>query len=315
MNAISHKAKQFLLVIIKLLVAGFALYYIYQQIETKKPDWSLIHQYLSWKHFCFLSILSFGNWLLEILKWQNLVSYFRKISFIEATKQSLGSLTASIFTPNRIGEYGAKALYYPKKDVKKVIFLNFISNTSQMITTCFFGLLGFILLQIKTSETMFWFVIKIKVSHIVIFLFLIIAAILLFRFKRIEFYGYSIEKLFAKIKDFPSNILVTNFQLATFRYLLFSHQFYYLLTLFDCPINYSIALGCIFLMYFLASILPSIHIMDVAIKSSVAVFLFTKFGIDEWKILTISTLMWFFNLFIPVGIGSYFVFRFKPYKE
>ena len=65
-------------------------------------------------------------------------------------------------------------------------------------------------------------------------------------------------------------------------------------------------------MYFLASILPSIHLMDVAIKGSVALFLFSKLGVEDWKILTITSLMWFFNLVLPVILGSYFVMRFKP---
>jgi len=55
----------------------------------------------------------------EILKWQNLVSFYQKIvsfyqkiTFKSALIQSLSSLTASLITPNRIGEYGVKALYF-----------------------------------------------------------------------------------------------------------------------------------------------------------------------------------------------------------
>ena len=126
MISINHKAKQFLLVTVKILIVTGALYYICQQLQGDKSlNWNLVSSYLSAQSMLVLVGFSTVNWLLEIFKWQNLVSYFKEITFFEAAKQSLGSLTASIFTPNRIGEYGAKMLYYPKEKRKKIIFINF----------------------------------------------------------------------------------------------------------------------------------------------------------------------------------------------
>jgi hypothetical protein len=51
------------------------------------------------------------------LKWQNLVAFINKISLGEATKQVLGALTAG-FTPNGIGEYAGKALFFEKSNTK-----------------------------------------------------------------------------------------------------------------------------------------------------------------------------------------------------
>ena len=99
---------------------------------------------------------------------------------------------------------------------------------------------------------------------------------------------------------------------SIFRYVVFSTQFLVLLLFFDIDIEIVVAFSTLFTMYFLASILPSIHLMDVAIKGSVALYLFSKLGIEDWKILTITSLMWIFNLVLPVVLGSYFVLRFKP---
>jgi len=52
----------------------------------------------------------------------------QKIAFPQAYKQSLASLTAAIITPNRIGEYGVKALYFKRNFRKKIMLLNFIGN-------------------------------------------------------------------------------------------------------------------------------------------------------------------------------------------
>jgi hypothetical protein len=73
----------------------------------------------------FILSFSFLNRFFEILKWQNLVSHLRKISLSEATAQVLGALTAGIFTPNGLGEYAGKALFFEKSETKKIIFLEF----------------------------------------------------------------------------------------------------------------------------------------------------------------------------------------------
>jgi hypothetical protein len=302
MISILHKAKQFLLVTVKLLIVTGALYYIYQQLQGDKSlNWNVVSNYLSLQSIAILVGFSAVNWILEIFKWQNLVSYFKEITFFEAAKQSLGSLTASIFTPNRIGEYGAKMLYYPKEKRKKIIFINFISNSTQMTVTCFFGVLGFII-----SKNQF----QISIVYYLTVIIVLIGLSLLLR--NIEIYGFSIQKLVAKLTKFPKKIMLSNFQLATLRYFVFSHQFYFLLVLFNCEISYPLALSTIFIMYLLASIVPTIHLMDVAIKSSVAVYLFGQMGVESWKIIAITSLMWIFNLVLPVFVGSYFVLRFKP---
>lgn len=309
MIAIPHKAKQFLLVLAKLLIVAGAFYYLYHQLQANNTsDWMKIGSQFSVLSFLGILSLSLINWILEILKWQNLVSYIRQISFKESMKQTLGSLTASIFTPNRIGEYGAKMLYFDKKDAKKIVLLNLIGNSTQMIVTTFFGVFGLVITGLNVE-----FFQGIYTEILVIAILLIILLTLAYVFRNREFiYGFTFTKLIVKIKEVPRNIYRTNFQLATLRYFIFSHQFYFLLVLFDVSISYPTALATLFIMYFIASIVPTIHLMDLVIKGSVAVFLFGKLGVNESIVVSITFLMWLFNLVIPVVIGSFYVLRFKP---
>jgi hypothetical protein len=222
-------------------------------------------------------------------------------------KQTLGSLTASIFTPNRIGEYGAKMLYFDKKDAKKIVLLNLIGNSTQMIVTIFFGVFGLVITGLHLE-----FFKGIYTEILVIAILLIILLTLAYAFRNREFiYGFTFTKLIVKIKEVPRNIYRTNFQLATLRYFIFSHQFYFLLVLFGVSLPYPTAIATIFVMYFIASIVPTIHLMDLVIKGSVAVFLFGKLGVNEWIVFSITFLMWLLNLVLPVVIGSFFVMRFK----
>jgi hypothetical protein len=130
--------------------------------------------------------------------------------------------------------------------------------------------------------------------------------------KTIKIKGYSIEKLIQKINEIPKFIHQKNLILGTLRYLVFSHQYYFLFLAFDVDLPYFTMMATIATVYFLASSLPSFQFLDFAVKGSVAVFFFGKLGVNEWIVAFISTLMWFLNVVLPVSIGSYFVLKFKP---
>jgi type IV secretory pathway TrbD component len=304
MISIPHKAKQFTVFIIKLLIVTAAFYFIWNQlVHNDKLDWTKFIALLKEKQsvwgILFLLSFSVANRFLEILKWQNLVSFFKPISVGESTKQVLGALTAGIFTPNGLGEYAGKALFFEKIKTKKIIFLNLICNGIQMILTIIFGTIGLLILGYKS-----W------VLGIVLFAF---AFWLLAHFsKNIKIKSYSIQKLIHKINEIPKNIHQKNILLATCRYLVFSHQYYFLFLAFDVDLPYLTLMATIATVYFLASSLPSFQFLDFAVKGSVAVFFFGKLGVNEWIVVFISTLMWFLNVVLPVVIGSYYVLKFKP---
>ena len=92
MISISGKTKQFLVLLIKLLVISGAFYFIYQQIvQNDKLDWAqfivVFKKEQSVLGIGFILFLSVLNRYIEILKWQSLVSTFKKISLAEASKQ------------------------------------------------------------------------------------------------------------------------------------------------------------------------------------------------------------------------------------
>jgi len=303
MIAIPYKAKQFGVVTIKVLIVIAAFYFIYDQLASNdKLDWIKFKDVFEKKQsvlgILFLLSFSVANRYLEILKWQNLVKFIRPIAIGEAAKQVLGALTAGIFTPNGLGEYAGKALYFNKKQTKKVIFLNLICNGIQMLLTIIFGIIGLYILGYKMEVAI---LISVLATVITIAAFI----------KKIKFKGYSLEKLWKKINEIPSSIHTNNMVLGLCRYLVFSHQYYFLFLAFDVDLSYITLMATIATVYFLASSLPSFQFLDFAVKGSVAVFFFGKLGVNEWIVVFISMLMWLLNVVLPVIIGSYFVLRFK----
>jgi hypothetical protein len=304
MISISNKSKGFFIFTIKMLIVGGAFYFIYHQLaQNEQLDWenfiTLFHKKWSVLGISFILLLSVLNRFFEILKWQKLVSFLHHINLAEATKQVLGALTVGLFTPNGIGEYAGKALFYNIKSTKKIIFLNLICNGIQMILSVGFGLIGLWILGYW-----FWVIAILGLG----FAFWILG----FGLKRVTIKGYSIDKLIRKINEIPKSIHKRNIFLAVCRYLVFSHQYYFLFLAFDVDLPYFTMMATIASVYFLASSLPTFQFLDFAVKGSVAVYFFGKLGVNEWIVVFISTLMWFLNVVLPVIIGSYYVMNFKP---
>ena len=307
MFSISHKTKQFLVLAVKILIVVGAFYFIYKQLaDNDKLDWQkfmvLFQKNQSVLGILFILFLSFTNRFLEILKWQNLVSSFKIITIGEASKQVLAALTAGIFTPNGVGEYAGKALYFEKSQTKQIVFLNLICNGIQLILTVVLGTIGLFILGYR-----FW----VLVILIALFGFLALG----FISKRIKLKGYSLENLISKINEIPKAIHRKNMLLGIARYITFSHQYYFLFLAFDVHLPYFKLMATIVTVYFLASSLPNFQFLDFAIKGSVGVYFFGLLGVNEWIVIFITTLMWFLNVVIPVIMGSYFVLKFKPKWE
>ncbi|GGA78784.1 hypothetical protein GCM10008015_19410 [Flavobacterium palustre] len=309
MISIPHKTKQFLILLIKVLIVVGAFYFIYNQLANNdKLDWQkfivLFRKNQSISGILFLLLLSVLNRYFEILKWQNLVQHIHKITVSESTKQVLAALTAGLFTPNGVGEYAGKALFFKKTETKKVIFLNLICNGIQMVVTIIFGIFGLLYFNtqfhIITSKTV-----------LILFGICFLLFVIVFFSKKIDIKGYSIEKLIQKINEIPKNIHQRNIVLGICRYLVFSHQYYFLFLAFDVDLPYFTLMAAIASVYFLASSLPTFQFLDFAVKGSVAIYFFGILGVNEWIVVFISTLMWFLNVVIPVVIGSYYVLNFK----
>ena len=314
-NSLQYKTKQFLFFLVKIAIVFGAFYFIYDKtLHNEHVNFQEFIQQLETSIFNNYSpifiLLSFtiANWLFEILKWKTLASTVKKISFFDASKQSLGSLTASLFTPNRIGEYGAKAIYFQKGNRRKIMLLNLLSNMMQMTTTVLFGTFGLIYFFTHFEVDIEFYRFR-KLTYIlaIILVFVLTASIKGYRKIR----GFYIEKIIDFDKKLSFKIHLQNGFLSIVRYLIFSHQFYFLLRLFGIETDYITLMALITSMYLLASIIPGLALLDWLIKGSVAIWVFSFIGINELIIVTITLLMWLLNFGLPALIGSYFVLNFN----
>ena len=312
MSAI-RKAKQYLIALAKLLVVGGAFYFIYNRIANNDQlDWKQFLDTLqanqSFGLVFIIILLTFLNRFLEILKWQNLVSYIQPLSLGKATEQVLAAVTAAIFTPNGLGEYAAKALYYKKSQAKTIIFLNLICNGVQLIIAVIAGLAGLLVFNYLYS------VVPAR-TLLIVFAALTGLILMIVLSRKITIKGYSLKTLARKVNELPKGIHRRNNILAILRYLSIIHQHYFIFMAFDVQLPYLVMITAIAAVYFVGSSLPTFQFLDFAVRGSVAVYFFGILGVNEWIVVFAATLQWMLNIVLPVSIGSYFVFRFKAVRS
>lgn len=314
-----NNLKQMGFLFIKLAIVSGAFYFIYNKLfYNEKLDIITLqktvseHHVLQFKTVAFLFLFSLANWQLEIFKWKTLIGHIKPITFYSALEQTLGAHTAALFTPNKIGEFGAKALYYVSRWRKHVLLMTFIGNCYQLLTTLFFGLIG-LCFVIKTYTLDFDFIqlYKVVIALLLIaYLFFILTKQQLLKIK-----GFSVKKITAYLKKLPFQLHLKTLGISVLRYVVFSHQFYFLLYIFHVPVDYFSAMCLITVMYLLTSFIPMLFFLDVVVKGGVAVFLFSLVGAEEVIILCVVTMMWLFNFVLPSFFGGYFILNFNQYKQ
>ncbi|GEQ84519.1 hypothetical protein ULMS_00270 [Patiriisocius marinistellae] len=314
MFSLSHKAKQYLLVALKVLILGATFIYIYIKLaETNasvitilKSPFQNTTQDLT-RQLILIFILVLGNWFFEISKWKIAISHLQHISYLRALKESLSALTVSLTTPNRIGDYGAKAYFYAADKRKKILLLNFLVSGSQMAVTCIFGTIGILFIVLNYD-------LKLQTTTLILLsIVALLFAFLVYLFKERELLikGFSIANVWRYYGIIDTSIKIKVMVFSVIRYVLFSYLFYYLLCFFGAEISLHLTIFFIFAMYLLVSILPSVFIFDVVVRGGVAVWLFSIIGVDEVIVLATVLAMWVLNTIIPAVLGSYFVARYK----
>jgi hypothetical protein len=314
----SHKIKTWLFSFIKYGIVIAAFYVIIKKLTQNEnlnitdflqfwPKNDLFSSFLG----IFLLFLTIFNWFFEFLKWRNLAFFTHPISIFEAAKQSLTAHTLSLLTPNRIGEFGVKPLFFSKHLRRRILLLTFLGNLAQLTATLIFGSIGLILFLSKYETQLANY----NLVRLIVISLMTLSLIMLVLYRSgITFKGFSLERIIDFIVAIPQKIHAKTLIYAMLRYLIFSFQFCFLLHLFGAGPGYWDSMIIITSMYLLASIIPAISAFDPIVKGGIAIYLFGFAGVDEVTVLCATTLMWILNTALPALAGSLFVIRFDHRK-
>ena len=324
---LSKKTLGFLL---KLLIVGFSLYFLYHQLTSKQAiegfDLSFIKHTLITNIYLvvLVFVMMFFNWFIEAVKWRFLIAKIEKVSMLTALRAVFSGITVSVFTPNRIGEYGGRVFCLEKADRIQGVLITILGSMAQLLTTIFFGSIGILFLNNYIPELQELFTQMEFAYPVMLFMLLLLNVLLIMLFHNISIIASLMNKYgwLSKYNKYKKVFTFYNVQELAFvfifsiiRYAIFTTQFFILLKLFGVDISYFDAIILTMVMLFVISIIPTIAISEIGIRGSVAVYLFSLVSANILGILSATFVLWVINLLLPAIIGTFFVFTLKFFRK
>ena len=269
------------------------------------------HDYL-FLFFVFL-LLPF-NLFFEALKWQRLVAGLQPISLGLAFRSVLVGQTGAFFTPNRIGEFPARALMLNKNNMIPAVALGFVGSAMQMLVITLFGLITTFLYisnnvspLLSSVSTVSW-----VVSLLLVLLVIISCALLFGHYK--WFYGRLSNSKWQFLNRLGEGFAHLSFRdawlifsFSALRYLVYSSQFYAMLLFMNVTLTPWQALFSIPTIYLLVTYTPSFAFSEAMVRGSFAIFILSAFSTNDAGMALASILLWCINYCLPMFVGSFFV--------
>lgn len=314
------QTKKILSVGIKIAVVGLAFWFIFKKLSNNQNIdnfVSLLDTFSITDVYIVMScvfLLMFLNWFIEALKWKFLVGGIEKISIWKSVESVFCGLTWAVFTPNRIGEYGGRVFFLsPRKRIMGVIAMS-VGAIGQLVVTNVLG-----------SLALFWFIIRFAglnpfVDFGLGFLILIFCSFFLLFYFNIQ-WVYGLLKKNNFLKRFNRFFIIFSrykyadiFQILIYslsRYLIFTTQYFIIIHFLIPEIKAFDMVMILFVFYFIQSVLPSLDLLDIGVRASVATYFFAFVTNQDIAIMAAIASIWMINLIIPAIFGSVFVLKLK----
>lgn len=304
--------------VLKLLLVAIVVYTVYNQVFAKDNIDELWAEFLT--HFTrgnawwviLAMILMPLNWAVETLKWLVLVRRVEKVPFLRAFKGVFLGVSLSVFTPNRIGEYGGRILVVKPENNWKTVVATLVSSFSQQIALMTLGILGllyFMLYYLIDSDGII--VAGVGLLGVALIIFMLICyynvrfAIPLF--DRLP-YLRRFTKHMEVLDDYSSRELTEALFYAISRYVIYTFQYYLILRFFGIEAPLITGLAGIATIFLLQTSIPLPAIADLFVRSEVALYIWGNFTDNEISILASTFGLWFLNIIIPAILGMIFIF-------
>ncbi len=326
---LSAKVKKSLNTGLRILIALLAFWFIYEQVFLS-GDFVNFRDEMAGKirepGFRFLLMLTIVlmplNWGIEALKWQLLINYVEKVNFRNAFRSVLTGISMSLFTPNRIGEFFGRVFTLKLNNPLKGVLLTIAGSISQLMATLLFGLfasLFFIRKYFDMTLTWQWFlfagivIFTLAISALIVMLFLRAPVLSAGVHSFIRPGWKKVHEYIAVLQSVKRNTLLKVLLLSMSRYVVFSFQFFILLRAFSLNIPFLNAFVLISMTYFVMTAIPTVALVDLGIRGSVAIWFISSYFSDQalvaTQILSATTLIWIINLALPALLGLLFINR------
>ncbi len=308
---------------LKIIVFLLLIYVLYDQVFSKENIDEIWAEFLlnlssdQWPFLALAVLLMPANWLVETQKWRILLKKVEHLTLWTAFTGVMAGVTLSVFTPNRVGEYGGRVLLVKPENRWRSVVATLVGSFAQLSTLLSFGLVG-----------MMYFVAAYRGITGYAWggmLFIAILLILLLKFcyynvdlaipivRRIPYLKRGVRHL-ELLKLYTSTELTHALGLAVVRYMVYSLQYYCLLQFFNIEVPVFQGFMCIAFIFLVQTSIPLPALWGLLIRGKLALDVWGIFSPNEIAILASTFSLWFVNLILPALLGMIFITRINVSK-
>ena len=266
-----------------------------ENLNQYSADIKIQFEKVTFFEWAVLLLLFLLNYLMEAIKWQNLLASWSPISILKSYKSVLIGQAFAFFTPARSGDYVGRILLLPPGSKIKGVAQLAWSSYAQLIITISIGSIA-LFFNLPFFPWIKWL------------MPLGLVAALLVYFHPGQFNGWlnKINKL-----QIENKLKLQLLGLSFLKYVVFVLQYTWAVKMLNIPIvpiDLWIALGVLFL---LLSIIPSISLTDLVIRGQIIVVLLEPYYNNSLMLICLSTIIWAVNFLLPAIIGAFLLINFR----
>jgi uncharacterized membrane protein YbhN (UPF0104 family) len=315
---LNTRTRKIVSIIFKVTIISLAFLFIYKKLNNNHnlSNFNGLVKSLSkesvYSVLVILFLLMFLNWFIEALKWKYLVERIERVSLWRAIESVFCGLTWAIFTPNRIGEYGGRMFFLsPRKRILGAIAMA-VGAIGQMVITNVMGAIALLWFIWRFIDTGFWLYIAL------VFLGVCFCGLFILTYFNLSWLNSllnkfdilkPLRKFFFILARYRFKQLWKIFMYSAARFAVFTSQYYILIHLLLPELLLFEICMMVFILFFIQSAIPSLDLLDVGVRSSVATYLFGFITSHDVAIMAATAYIWFINLIIPAILGTGFVLK------
>ncbi len=308
-------------VILVLALLGVLYYQLFEQREVTLSElYALFLGRLSEERLPILmAIVALMplNWLIETKKWVELLRPIQQLRVFEALRVVLIGLTGSLFTPNRIGEYGGRLLLLEPKKRYQAVYATLLGACSQWIVLILLGwwalLLAFYQKWLPLPSILFWGLLLLGSIGSAVLLLAYFNLQHLLRW--VATWKWAVRWT-APLKNTPfsyyaASLLWKALGYALLRSLTYSIQYVGLLYFFGYESSLFVMLTGVLIVYLLQTGIPLPPSTGLLARGNIALFIFGSLQDSALSssILAATFSLWLLNVILPALWGAWLVMR------
>lgn len=254
------------------------------------------------------------NWLAETWKWHRMIRRWTPVSLWRSLIAVWVGVSFSLFTPNRVGEYGGRILLIQPRHRWKAAIANLIGNYSQLLVLLTAGIGGGLYYAARFWYTdphwqgVFAGAALLLLSVLYLFYFnLGWLVTLLHRIPWLNNRQFLVREA-RVLQLFNTAELTGLLGWALVRYGIYSTQYYLLLCFFGITPGLSAGYAGISAIFLLQTSLPLPPLTALVARGNLAVQIWLPFGANALSSLAATFTLWILNLILPALIGTFSLF-------